>query len=271
MYRNRHIEKCALDFYKTLPKHIAQFVFNIREAISTLKNCAVFSYQEFAGFSNAGVNDIIAYCESYDACTRKGIDEDKYIILYNDSPDISKGKKAFTLAHELGHILLGHMNILESFGIYHSSHENEHMKKQADYFAACLLCPLPVLYRIKPKSILSVEMIFGLSGKAAEVAFDNYTHYDRTYNIAWHNDILNLFDFEIDLLKDYTYQLDYIYERRIVKPVKVITRGADDFSDDISIDKCRPRNSRINDYGKREKAEVTISPNLYERIVLDWI
>ena len=51
-----------------------------------------------------------------------------YLILYNENSP--RERLNFTLAHEVGHILLGHIG-----------EEGAHLEREADAFAAALLCP----------------------------------------------------------------------------------------------------------------------------------
>ena len=58
----------------------------------------------------------------------------QYVILYNEYID-NERRRAFTLAHEVGHILLSH-----------SGEDAEAEEREANAFAASLLCP-EVLFR----------------------------------------------------------------------------------------------------------------------------
>ena len=243
--RNRKIEQCVLNFYDTLPLNLRQFTFDIKKSIATLKNCIIVTYQEFAELNDVGINEVINYCESKTGCVKKEQHKNKHIILFNDSPYMTEESKAFTLSHELGHILLGHMVILENFNLYNSNYSNEHFQREANQFAACLLCPMPVLTKINPKSPLSIKENFGLSEQSAEIVFNDYQHYDKYYNIAWHNDMLKLFDFQFDLREN-------------------------DFPPGISVSKGYRSNLWAGKITPRE-AEITISPNMQERYMFDWI
>jgi Zn-dependent peptidase ImmA (M78 family) len=189
-----------------------QFPFNAMEAIMALKNCTLHSYQGFAEMRNISVEEVTANCESDSGCTHKEKNKNKHIIMYNDSPNIPIERKIFTLAHELGHITLEHMVALENLEIYNSSYCDKSLEREANYFSATTLLPVPILSYIKPQTVSSIQMIFGLSHEAAEISFNDYKDYDKYYNIRWHNDILKLFDFQCDLLRNFTYKIDYIHK-----------------------------------------------------------
>jgi len=84
-----------------------------------------------------------------------------YIILYNESAPPSR--RAFTLAHEVGHIYLCHKNDLP---------ENE---RQANLFAAHLLLPRVLLWeylRRCPADPAVVAKLFGVSVQVATVQIE---------------------------------------------------------------------------------------------------
>lgn len=85
------------------------------------------------------------------------LDEAGWQIVYNDKEP--RGRARFTIAHELGHILLGH-EISDSRGHFRTaSDRREPAEKQADEFAARLLAPACVLWALelyKPEDIMRV-------------------------------------------------------------------------------------------------------------------
>ena len=257
-YRNRKAEQCVLNFYKTLPKALRQFSVDIREFISTLKTCTIYSYQEFAERHNISVGEVIAYCESETGCTHKH--GDKYIVMFNDSPDIPQERKTFTLAHELGHILLRHLIILESYKIYHSSYPNQHFEQDANSFAACLLCPMPVLSKLKPKSVSAIRASFGLSFDASSILFGDYLRYDKYHNITWHNDMLNLFDIRNGAAELLARRFDYMCEAGETAPAVSKPKIEDYRSEPTSVNKIH-----------KKDAEESMPPELFERLEHDWL
>lgn len=263
MHRNRKAEQYVFSFYESLPKGIRQFPLNIRKAILTLGNCTVYSYQEVVEQNNISIDEVIIFCGSDTGCTVK--QDDNYIIMFNDTPDIFEERKAFTLAHELAHILLGHLNgVRDDF--------NEQFEREANYFAACLLCPMPVLSRLEPMSPVSVRRVFGLSNEATEIALKNHETYDRTDNIQWHNDMLHLFDLQNKKLNFFTY-IHNIHRRY----EHTNRKAADTLSDEeCAYLRCilqiiHPVLEADAAVLPERKTEITISPNLYERVALDWI
>lgn len=205
-YRKRKTEQYILDFFKVMPDNLLWFPLDIRAAASILQNCSVHTYQAFAKYHGIDISSVVSYCESEDGCTHKEKGQNKNIILINNSSDIPKERKIFSLAHEIGHVVSGHMQILENYKIYHSTFKNSHFESEANYFAACVLAPTPILYEIKPEIKKSIHHNFGLSWEASGIALENYRNYDKNYNIPWHNEIIKIFDNQIELLKISTFE-----------------------------------------------------------------
>lgn len=87
-------------------------------------------------------------------------------IYYNDS--MPRTRVRFSLAHELGHIVLGHGDYLVP--------ENE---AEANYFASCILAPRMAIHYAKCKNENDVAKIFLLSSEAARYAFTDYRRWHR--------------------------------------------------------------------------------------------
>lgn len=67
----------------------------------------------------------------------------------------------FTLAHEIGHILLNHFYTIE----------HSHDEKEANMFAARLLMPLCVLHECKVESFDKIQQLCNVSKQAAFYRF----------------------------------------------------------------------------------------------------
>ena len=84
----------------------------------------------------------------------------KFLVLYNESAP--RSRQNWTLAHEAGHILLGHIG-----------EEGAHLEREADCFAASLLCPAVAVHYLAqqyghPLSPKELQAVFPLSYEAAK-------------------------------------------------------------------------------------------------------
>lgn len=145
-----------------LENGITKYPFDIRELI--LKNKILLvplsEYQNFRKNTNSQEEHIkISDGRVYFEPLRK-----IYLIIYNDSPDIGRKRKYFTLAHELGHIVLGHLNDsrteINRGGISRSLYNK--LEEEADTFAGNLLAPPIIVNQIFTNFFgkLRVEGIF---------------------------------------------------------------------------------------------------------------
>lgn len=71
---------------------------------------------------------------------------EKWIIVYNDRNDVPLSR--FAIAHELGHILLGHVKTYAKYATIEDIGIKPKAENQADMFALRLLCPACVLMQM---------------------------------------------------------------------------------------------------------------------------
>ena len=84
----------------------------------------------------------------------------KFIIFYDDL--ISEGSQNFTLAHEIGHIVLKH----------YLQEVPASMEKEANMFAARLLMPMCVLHECKVETPEDIQNLCSVSNTAARYRFE---------------------------------------------------------------------------------------------------
>lgn len=87
-------------------------------------------------------------------------------IYYNDNMLPSRIK--FSIAHELGHIILGH-----------GEYQNAVTESEANYFASHFLAPKMAIHYAGCKNQSDVAKVFNLSQEAAQYAFDDYRRWHR--------------------------------------------------------------------------------------------
>lgn len=90
------------------------------------------------------------------------INETTY-ISYVSSGNINTDR--FTIAHELGHLLLKHKA---------NKKYTEYQEEQANIFASRLLAPMIIVRKYDPNSPEELAKIFGLSLESATIRFNRY-------------------------------------------------------------------------------------------------
>lgn len=198
--RYTYIQHEVLKLFRSLPVELLQFPFDAKSAIKTLDKCKVSSYECFARQFSITVDDVMTICDSRTGCTHYQQPTGKYLVLYNNSCSNYNvdGRQLWTLAHELGHIVLKHLTI-ES--VASAVAENSFcatsdpiIEAEADYFAATVLAPFPILRLLNVKDALDVQYHFGLSTQASDNRWEQYVKWEKSHiKKAFENDLLRLF------------------------------------------------------------------------------
>lgn len=153
---NQHITRMTLETFKTCDTR--SFPFDCRQALQEY-GYRVFTYQEL-GRKNPELYELCISCsdEAYrDAAAR--------IVAYNNTRPWRRIR--FSLAHELGHIVLEHKQ------------ETAGNETAANAFASRLLAPRIAIHHAKCANHAEVAHIFELSLKAADYAFQDYRRWRR--------------------------------------------------------------------------------------------
>ena len=160
-------DRAARMAYKTLlDLHIDTFPVEPLDILKRCKNTVVHTYDELMPLY--GVSDRVYFkdqeLEGLEAITvRKQIGEKTVYELFYYSHG-NPQRRRFTLAHELGHIILKH------------SAEEDWEEKEADYFASQLLAPSPVLDLYGAAADAEfIARTFGLSKAASRIAANRHT------------------------------------------------------------------------------------------------
>lgn len=128
------------------------FPLNMFQIIRLFPNIRIEKYSEMAAKSNTKFYDFIEILPSNLGFTFKY--GDRSIICYNDKKHETTNR--FTLAHELGHILLNH------------SSSSDFEEKEANCFARNLLCPVTFAKELNIETIADYMNFFGVSEPMAE-------------------------------------------------------------------------------------------------------
>lgn len=143
---------------------LRQRLYSLKIDVAALvydKNIIFDSYKNFCRNSRATLNALENNGDMRDGCTiiRSRGGGAVYIVLYNDRIK-SRGRRSFTLAHEVGHIYLGH------------ERDGPDDEAEANHFAAQLLLPSALVYELLKHHDFKLTpdelaLIFGVSKQAA--------------------------------------------------------------------------------------------------------
>ena len=123
--------------------------------ISVEKRFAVCRYTTYCERHGLEIGAFLRSVSSDGFALRRG---SKFIIVYNDAAYIPETRKRFTLAHELGHCILGHTG------------EGENEEAEADCFARNLLAPRLLALELDI-GFPDYPMAFGISAAAARMCY----------------------------------------------------------------------------------------------------
>lgn len=88
------------------------------------------------------------------------LDNQKYILYVPYSKEVDR----FTIAHELGHILLNHLN----------NNLSDYLEEQANIFASRLLCPLCIIKHYSFTQASQLMDYFGISNDFAQIRLKRF-------------------------------------------------------------------------------------------------
>ena len=101
-------------------------------------------------------------------------DEQKYYLVYDDSVSNSS-RVSWTIMHEVGHIVLGHLVEFNETALNRGGMDLRQygvLEKEANYFVAEFLMPTVILKNFKGISTDEISILFGVSAEAAKKKYD---------------------------------------------------------------------------------------------------
>lgn len=136
--------------------NIDSFPFSIQKVIEEQTGIVCRNYNKARSYGvcidSFGSQDAI--CIKY---------QEKHIIFYNNSPLIVRGRKRFSLSHELGHKVMDHdLDNKEMYDVF---------EVEANFFAAQLLMPEQIINELRKRgkqiTPSNLQLWFGVSKEAA--------------------------------------------------------------------------------------------------------
>lgn len=150
-YYISHLSRqCIIDNSTTkLPVNLNKIIIN--------NNWKVVTYDKLKTLNNKEYNNLMLNNSGFAELSSNG----EYIIFYDSSKPITMQR--FTIAHEIGHILLHHFH-----------RPSQTMEKEANMFAARLLMPMSILYECKIKSPEDIAQLCNVSLISSKYRYDRF-------------------------------------------------------------------------------------------------
>lgn len=135
-----------------------------------------------------------------DARTIYDSSTDTYLTVYNESI-FPASRIRWTIAHEIGHIVLGHLEYSETaYRENLTTKKYKVLEKEANFFAAELLAPLPILKKLGVQTAKQIKQLCHLSNWAAD-------NRENDLKSTWWNTYSRYVSFDIPD-EDLFYQLE---------------------------------------------------------------
>lgn len=149
----------------------------LKQILDVLEKCGIKSFPiecqtiiQYYGYRIYSYQELqLQTPELYDICIQYSEDafrdSELRIVAYNDQKHPYRIR--FSLAHELGHIILQHEKPMQTAEI------------EANFFASNLLAPRMAIHYARCKNETDVAKVFAISQEAARYAFDDYRRWYR--------------------------------------------------------------------------------------------
>lgn len=176
------VSQCAWEVIKHFGFHHYPIDVSVIYKASPIE---VNTYQHFAAKVGLTLDKYIDVVGAKDGFSIYDKSKNKYVVAFN-TQDMTKRRIRWTLAHELGHIVLNHFDEFEATRLSQSGlTEDEYsvLDVEANIFASELLCS-PAMVGLLPEQERNVDYIsrlFFISRQAAEKAIEQWSKYPRLH------------------------------------------------------------------------------------------
>ncbi len=153
---------------------ISKYPINLSKCITLLENLGynieLDTYLNYANFKNLPLKYVKKNIFKSEYGATAFIPKANFYIIFINKINQTKSRQKWTIAHEIGHILLKHYHIMKPLilrrkGI--NSIQYEILEKESDWFTRTFLCNPFVLFQLNVKNELEIIDICRISKKAA--------------------------------------------------------------------------------------------------------
>nr|DAE13801.1 MAG TPA: IrrE N-terminal-like domain [Siphoviridae sp. ctLNL10] len=180
----------------------------IKAIARSFSNIRLVSYSKHMKKTNLSYDDMIKFTGTNDACTDYYAKANFFIIYYNDiAKNITTSNRyRWNIAHELGHIMLGHHIAHEKTRIFRnelSYSEYDNLEEEADYFASLILVPHAALLGFQIRNANHIKVMCKISEPAAKRRYYEF--------VEWKSHASTLDAYDMHILHFY---FNFIYKRK---------------------------------------------------------
>lgn len=215
IYRYMQIRDIVNNIY--IKNNINCFPIRIKKIINSFNNIKMIKYSFLIKNNNLTLEEIKSILGSEDGCTSCDASIDRYIIYYNDI-EMGKSRIKWTLAHELGHVLLKH-HFNSDGSVNKFLPENEYIYKEyeANLFASWILAHPIILNNLDIIDASNLTTFCNLSNTAANIRYSRFCKYEKgLFLIESDYKILSYFkDYIEDKHEDYLLHQRFINSFRL--------------------------------------------------------
>lgn len=151
----------------------------IKKITKSFSNVRLIPFSIHMKRNNLSYSEMLEFAGSEDACTDYNGQAGLYIIYYNDrgANQLSSNRYRWSIAHELGHIVLDHHKKHKESKIFRSTISKgvyKTLEAEADMFAAYLLVPHIVLHCFGIQDNTEIASLCQISGTASKIRLQNF-------------------------------------------------------------------------------------------------
>lgn len=170
-YDRKRIKSAVLDTLQEYGKPLA-LPLPIKAIVKHFENIRLIPYSKQMQRYGLTYNEMLDFTGTDDACTDYDANSGLYIIYYNDcdTKKIDNNRYRWNIAHELGHVRLGHHKHYPDSKLFRnrlSAETYKDLESEADMFAAYILVPHIVLSCLEVTSDREIAKLCRVSDTAS--------------------------------------------------------------------------------------------------------
>ncbi len=202
--RRQFIKSVVVSAYEHFNK--PKLPLEIKSFTRSFSNIRLISYSKHMKRMSLPYSYLINIAK--DSYTDYYADINMYYIYYNDIDCniVSSNRYRWNIAHELGHVLLGHLSDNERTRLTRPTlpyDEYLYLEDEADYFAQLVLVPHSPLFGFNIQNSNHIKLLCKISGPASRKRMYEYN--------AWKHNGQSLDDYDNRILK---YYYSYVYKKK---------------------------------------------------------